>query len=74
MVKLNLKKLQTQNISFLEFLKNPFFKTKIEPTKQYTKNKKPLQIFDLQGFLICFGSPYGNRTRVSSVKGTCPNP
>ena len=50
MGKLNLKKLQTQNISFLEFLKNPFFKTKIEPTKQPTKNKKPLQIFDLQGF------------------------
>lgn len=44
------------------------FRTKMARIK---KQKPPL--FAVV-FLLLFSSPYGNRTRVSSVKGTCPNP
>ncbi len=36
----------------------------------HKKNEKAT----ISGSLLLRGSPYGNRTRVSSVKGTCPNP
>ena len=40
-------------------------------------NKKPSAGGYAEGLdarTLRFSSPYGNRTRVSSVKGTCPNP
>ena len=38
------------------------------------KNKKTAELIVISGLNIYLCSPYGNRTRVSSVKGTRPNP